>query len=160
SGQTTESGAAAEAEIARQLQSQKRDLDSQIARETQWRQNEEERLVTEADQLAHDIDLLKATMQTQRDQLQLAQRHAERIRELAERGTVSLDELQKRDMAVLAQRVTLQSSEREQATKGAQLRVARIAIEQLPTVASERLRGLRESLANVQQRLIELETRR
>jgi membrane fusion protein len=160
SGQTTESGAAAEAEIARQLQSQKRDLDSQIARETEWRKNEEERLVTEADQLARDIDLLNATMQTQRDQIQLAQRHAERIRELAERGTVSLDELQKRDMAVLAQRVILQNSEREQASKRAQLRVARIAIEQLPTVASERLRGLRESLANVQQRLIELETRR
>jgi membrane fusion protein len=63
-------------------------------------------------------------------------------------------------MAVLAQRLAVQNSERELASKRAQLRVARIAIEQLPTVASERLRGLREALANVQQRLIELDTRR
>jgi len=160
SGQTTESGATAEAEIARQLQGQKRDLESQIARESDWRQNEEQRLVTEADQLARDLELLNAAMQTERDQIALAQRHADRIRDLAERGTVSLDELQKRDMAVLAQRLALQNSERELAGKRAQLRVARLAIDQLPTVASERLRGLREALANVQQRLIELDARR
>jgi membrane fusion protein len=73
---------------------------------------------------------------------------------------VSLDELQRRDLAVLAQRLALQNSEREIASKRAQLVAAGIAIEQLPTVANERLRGLREALANVQQKLIELEARR
>ena len=65
---------------------------------------------------------------------------------------MSLDELQRRDLAVLAQRLALQNSEREIASKRAQLVAAGIAIEQLPTVANERLRGLREALANVQQK--------
>jgi membrane fusion protein len=160
SGQSTESGATAEAEIATHLQNQRRDLESQIAREAAWRQNEEQRLRVEVDELAHDIDLLELTMQTQREQLALAQRHAERIRDLAERGTVSLDELQKRDMAALSQRYAVQNSERDMASKRARLAVARIASEQLPTTASERMRGLREALANVQQRLIELDARR
>jgi membrane fusion protein len=46
------------------------------------------------------------------------------------------------------------------ASKRTQLALTRIALEQLPMVASDRHRGLRESLANVQQRVIELEARR
>jgi membrane fusion protein len=99
-------------------------------------------------------------MQTQQKQLALTQEHADRIRDLAERGTVSRDELQRRDLAVLSQRLVAQNADREVAAKRAALVAARIAIEQLPTVANERLRALREGLANVQQRLVELETRR
>ena len=68
--------------------------------------------------------------------------------------------MQKREMAELRQRLALQQADREMAGKRAELTAARIAIDQLPTTASERLRGLHESLANVEQRLIELETRR
>ncbi len=160
SGQTMESGAGAEAEIAAQLESQYRDIEAQIARESVWRRNEERRLSVAHDQLDRDIDLLAVAMQTQQRQVTLTQQHADRIRDLAERGTVSLDELQRRDLAVLAQRLAFQNSEREIASKRAQLVAARIAIEQIPTVANERLRALREGLANVQQRRIELETQR
>jgi membrane fusion protein len=73
---------------------------------------------------------------------------------------VALDELHRRDLSVLDHRYTVQNSERELAATRAKLAVARMAIEQLPTAASERLRRLRESLANVQQRLIELDARR
>jgi len=99
-------------------------------------------------------------MQTQRQQLTLTQQHADRIRELAERGTVSRDELQRRDLAVLGQRLAVQSAEREIASKRAQLVAARIAIDQFPTTANERLRALRDALANVQEKLIEIEARR
>jgi membrane fusion protein len=160
SAQTTESGASAEAGIAAQLQSQRQDLDHQITREALWQKNEAQRLAVEADDLANDIELLAQSIQIQRDQVALVQRNAERVREAAERGTVAMDELQRRDMNVLNQRYTLQSAERELAAKRSKLAIARIAIEQLPTIASERLRGLRESLANVEQRLIELDTRR
>jgi len=160
SGQTMESGAAAEAEIAAQLDSQHRDLEAQIERESDWRRNEERRLDATCDQLAQEIDLLAASMQTQRQQLTLTQQHADRIRELAERGTVSRDELQRRDLAVLGQRLAVQSAEREIASKRAQLVAARIAIDQFPTTANERLRALRDALANVQEKLIELEARR
>jgi membrane fusion protein len=160
SGQTMESGAAAEAEIAAQLESQHRDIEAQIARETDWRKNEERRLSVAHEELGRDIELLAVAMQTQQRQVTLTQQHADRIRELAERGTVSLDELQRRDLAVLAQRLAFQNSEREIASKRAQLVAAQIAIEQVPTVANERLRALREALANVQQRRIELETQR
>jgi membrane fusion protein len=160
SGQTMESGAGAEAAIAAQLDSQHRDIEAQIARESDWRRNEERRLTVAYDELDRDIGLITLTTQTLQQQLALTQRHADRIRDLAEHGTVSLDELQRRDLAVLAQRLALQNSEREIASKRAQLVAAGIAIEQLPTAANERLRGLREALANVQQKLIELEARR
>jgi membrane fusion protein len=160
SGQTMESGVGAEAEIAAQLHSQGRDIEAQIAREGEWTRNEERRLAVTADELDHDIRLLAVTMQTQQKQLSLTQEHADRIRDLAEKGTVSRDELQRRDLAVLSQQLALQNADRELAAKRAALVAARIAIEQLPTVANERLRALREGLANVQQRLIELETRR
>jgi membrane fusion protein len=160
SGQTTESGAVAEAEIGAHLQGQRRDLEAQIAHEGEWRSNEERRLAIAVEELTRGIELLELTMETQREQLRLAQHHAERIRALAERGTVSLDELQRRDMATLGLRLAVQNAEREAATKRAQLAAARIAIEQLPTNAGERLRSLREAIANVQQRLIELEARR
>ncbi len=160
SGQTTESGETAEAEIAVQLRSQRLDLEAQIVRERDWRNGEERRLASTVDELVHELDMLDHSIQTQQKQAKLAQLHADRVRDLAQRGTVSLDELQRRDIAALGQRLAVQTSERELASRRAQLVQARIALEQLPTVASERQRGLRDALANVQQRLIELEARR
>jgi membrane fusion protein len=160
SGQTTVSGGTAEAEIAQQLQSQRADLEAQIGRERDWRAGEERRLAASVSDLVHDLELLERNIQTQQEQAKLAQAQAERVRGLAERGTVSVDELQRREIAALGQRLAVQTSEREMAAKQAQLVQARIALEQLPTVASERQRTLRESLANVQQRLIELDARR
>jgi membrane fusion protein len=147
SGQTTVSGATAEAEIAQQLQGQRADLEAQIRREREWRAGEERRLAATVGDLAHDLELLEGNIQTQQEQARLAQQQAERVRGLAERGTVSVDELQRREIAALGQRLAVQTSEREMASKHAQLVQARIALEQLPTVASERQRTLRESLA-------------
>lgn len=160
SGQTTESGATAEAEIAVQLRGQRGDLEAQLVREADWRANEERRLGATVEEFVHDLELLERNIETQQKQAALAQVQVERIRDLVARGTVSLDEMQRREIAALGQRLAVQSAEREQAAKRAQLVQARIALEQLPTVASERQRTLRDALANVQQRLIELEARR
>lgn len=160
SGQITPSGATAETQISGQLQTQKQDIEAQLTREQDWRRNEERRLIAKVDDLVHDLDLLERNIATQQEQMALAQRQAERIRNLAERGTISLDELQRREIAALNQKLAVQTSEREQSAKRAELVQARIALEQLPTLASERQRTLRESLANTQQRLIELEARR
>jgi membrane fusion protein len=160
SGQTTESGETAEAEIATQMRSQRVDLEAQIVRERDWRESEERRLKSTVEELAADLEMLDRNIQTQQKQAKLAQAQAERIRDLADRGTISVDELQRREIAALGQRLAVQVSERELAAKRAQLVQARIALEQLPTVGSERQRALRDALANVQQRLIELEARR
>lgn len=160
SGQATASGASAEAEIAHQLQNQKHDLELQIARDREWRLSEERRLQTTIDELTVGIEMLTRSITVQEEQLKMAQRHADRIRELVAKGTMSSDELQRRDMSALGQRVSLQATEREIAAKRAQLVLSRIALEQLPMTANDRHRGLREALANVQQRLIELEARR
>jgi membrane fusion protein len=160
SDQTTVSGAVAEAKIADQLHSQRADLEQQVAREREWRLSEERRLQTTIDDLAQDIALIERSLGVQEEQSRLAQRHADRIRGLAERGTVSVDELQRRDMGALAQRVSFQAAERELSSKRHQLVLSRIALEQLPMTANDRHRSLREALANVQQRLIELEARR
>lgn len=108
SSQTTVSGENAEAEIGTQLENQHRDLDRQLAREHQWRDSEARRLTSMTDELTHDIDLLGANMQTQRKQAELAQAQADRVRDLASRGTVSVDELQRRDIAALSQRLAVQ----------------------------------------------------
>jgi len=160
SGQATLSGGTAETEIAGQLRAQQQDIEAQLAREQTWRRNEERRLAARVDDLVNDLDLLERNMATQQEQMDLAQRQAERIRNLAERGTISLDELHRREIAALTQKLAVQTSEREQSAKRAELVQARIALEQLPTLASERQRALRDSLANAQQRLIELEARR
>lgn len=160
SGQSTVTGATAETEISRQLHAQRQDIETQLAREQDWRRNEDRRLNARIDDLAHDLDLLERNIATQQEQMALAQRQAERIRGLVERGTISLDELQRREIAALTQKLAVQTSERELSAKRAELVQARIALEQLPMLASERQRALRESLANAQQRLIELEARR
>lgn len=160
SSQTTESGESAEAEIGAQLRGQHQDLEAQIARERDWRASEERRLKSMAGQLAQDIEMLDANIETQQKQAGLAQAQADRVRDLAGRGTISVDELQRREIAALGQRLAVQTSERELASKRAQLVQARIALEQLPTVASERQRSLRQALADVQQRLIEIDARR
>ncbi|WP_421995029.1 HlyD family secretion protein [Reyranella sp.] len=160
SDHATTSGASAEAEIARQLDSQRQDLELQIARDRDWRLSEERRLQTTIDELAGDIAMLARSVAVQEEQSKLAQRYADRIRDLAAKGTISADELQRREMSALGQRVSLQATEREIAAKRAQLALSRIALEQLPMIANDRHRGLREALANVQQRLIELEARR
>jgi membrane fusion protein len=160
SSQTTVTGATAETEIAEQLQGQRTDLEVQIGRERDWRAGEERRLAATVQDLLHDIELLERNIHTQQEQAKLARQQADRVRGLAERGTISVDELQRREIAALGQRLAVQTSERDLAAKQAQLVQARIAIEQLPTLASERQRALRESLANVQQRLIEIDARR
>lgn len=160
SGQPTASGASAETEISGQLQAHRRDLEAQLARERDWRLSEEGRMKAKIEDLVHDLDLLGRTIATQQEHLKLAQGQVERVRDLAERRTVSLDELQRREIAVLSQRLAVQTAEREQATKRAELVQARFALDQLPTLASERQRALRDTLATIQQRLIELEARR
>jgi hypothetical protein len=60
-------------------------------RESDWRRNEERRLTVAYDELDRDIGLITLTTQTLQQQLALTQRHADRIRDLAEHGTVSLD---------------------------------------------------------------------
>lgn len=160
SAQTTESGDNAEHEIAVQIESQRRDLEAQIAREAVWRSNEEQRLKVLYDQLTRDIGFLEHSIELQREELLLAQRNAERIEDLVARGVATLEELQRRQMVVLDQRLALSRAEHDLASKRAELLLAGISIKQLPTVAAERLRGLREALANVQQRAIEIEARR
>ena len=114
-----ESGVGAEAEIAAQLHSQRGDLGAQLARESEWTRNEARRLTAAAEELDHDIRLLAVAMQTQQKQMALTQEHADRIRDLAEQGTVSRDELQRRDLAVLSQRLAVQNADRELAAKRA-----------------------------------------
>jgi membrane fusion protein len=160
SGQTTESGAAAEAEIAAQLDGQRKDIEAQLARESLWRESEARRLEATLEEAEQDIASLKRTLQRGQEQLDLQQKHADNIRKLAEDGTISLDELHRRDIAVLADRQSIEASGRELIAKQTQQKTTQIALEQLPTVASERMRSLRDALANVQQRLIELEARR
>lgn len=160
SSQTTVAGATAETEIARQLESQRTDLEAQLLRERGWSEKEQRRLAATVEDLQTDLGMLDRSMETQREQARLALQQVERVRLLSERGTVSVDELQRREIAALGQRLSVQTSERESGSKRAQLLQARIALEQLPALASERERSLRDSLANVQQRLIELEVRR
>jgi membrane fusion protein len=160
SSQTTVSGATAEAEIARQLEGQRADLEAQLRREHDWHVNEKRRLTATVEDLLTDLDLLDRNTDTQKEQARLALQQAERIRLLSERGTVSVDEFQRREIAALGMRLSVQTSEREYGSKRAQLTQARIALEQLPTLANERQRALRDALANVQQRLIELEAKR
>lgn len=160
SSQTTVSGTTAETEIARQLDSQRADIEAQLHRERHWQENERRRLDTTVEDLVTDLGLLDRNIDTQREQARLAHQQVERIRSLSERGTVSMDELQRREIASLGQRLSVQTSEREASSKRTQLIQARITLDQLPTVASERQRALRDALANVQQRMIELEARR
>jgi membrane fusion protein len=160
SGQTTESGAAAEAEIAAQLEGQRTDIQAQLARESLWRESEARRLAATLEEAEQDIASLQRTLQRGQEQLTLREKHADNIRKLAEEGTISLDELHRRDIAVLVDRQSIEASMRELAAKQTLQKTTQIALEQLPTMASERLRSLRDALANVQQRLIELEARR
>jgi membrane fusion protein len=113
-----------------------------------------------AEDLVSDLGWLDRNIDTQKEQARLAHQQVERIRQLSERGTVSMDEMQRREIASLGQRLSVQTSEREHSAKRTQLLQARIALDQLPTMANERQRTLRDSLANVQQRMIELEARR
>jgi membrane fusion protein len=160
SGQITESGAAAEAEIAAQLEGQRRDIEAQLARESLWRNSEARRLAATLEEAEQDIASLERTLQRGQEQLALREKHADNIRKLAEEGTISLDELHRRDIAVLVERQSIETSTRELVAKGTLQKTTQIALEQLPTVASERMRSLRDALANVQQRLIGLEARR
>ncbi len=160
SSQTTVSGATAEAGIAGQLESQRADLEAQLLRERDWHENEKRRLGATIDELRHDLEMLERNMDTQREQARLAQLQVERVRLLSERGTVSMDDFQRREIAALGQRLSVQASEREHGSKRSQLVQAFIAVDQLPTVANERQRALRDAMATVQQRLIELEARR
>jgi len=160
SGQTTESGAAAEAEIAAQLDGQRQDIEAQLARESLWRETEARRLAATLEETEQEVASLQRTVQREQEQLALREKHADNIRQLAEQGTISLDELHRRDIAVLTERQSIEASGRELIAKRALQKTTQIALEQLPTVASERMRSLRDALANVQQKRIELEARR
>ena len=86
----------------------------------------------------HDLDLLERNIATQQEQMALAQRQAERIRGLVERGTISLDELQRREIAALTQKLAVQTSERD-SRPSAPSSCRRVSpSKQLPMLASER----------------------
>jgi membrane fusion protein len=160
SEETTESGDSAEANIQGLLEAQRGDLRAQLTSEGDWRRNEARRLEAVAEQLGGEIGRLQQITATQQQQVDLAAGQAARLRGLVETKTVPLAEWELRASALMREQLALKADQRETAVKQGELIQAQITLDQLPGVASDRLRTLHEGLANIEQRLVELQTRR
>lgn len=159
SDETTESGASVGKEIASTLKAEERELEGQIALEGNWVRAEGRRLTALVDALKHEVEVLERMHQTKLDAVAIEQKNAELIRPLSRQGVISSEEQHRRDMTVIAQQQAAQNGERELAARSAQLKAARIDLQQLPAQSAQRQRTIREALANVRQRLIEQDAR-
>ncbi len=158
--QVSASGEDVDAAILGTLSRQRDFLERQLAAEERRAATEEDRLRAQMRGLSSEITLLETQLRLQRERIAVVERLVASAARLAPQGWVSEIEHRRREEALLEQRLGLSSLDQQLVARRSALDEARFALEQLPAVTAERLQGLRNQLAENDQRRAEVDGRR
>jgi membrane fusion protein len=158
--QVSASGEDVDAAILATLARQREWLDRQLAGEERRAVTEEERLRAQMQALDGEIGFLETQIRLQRERIAIVERMVASAVRLAPQGWVSEIEHRRREEALLEQRLSLSSLNQQLISRRSTRDEARFALEQLPAVTAERLQGLRNQVAENEQRRAEVDGRR
>lgn len=148
------------AAVLEALARQREVVERQIAAEERRTVSEHERLASTTKAIEGEIAQLEDQRNIQNERLKLSESFVSTGATLIAKGALPAVELKRREQAALEQAQNLASLDQQITVRRSQLTDARHTLEQLPTVAAERLRVLRGDLSWIEQRTAEVDGRR
>ncbi|MCA6117361.1 HlyD family efflux transporter periplasmic adaptor subunit [Bradyrhizobium sp. WSM 1738] len=142
------------------LARQREVVERQIAAEERRTASEHERLASTIKGIEGEISQLEDQRNIQNERLKLSESFVSTGATLIAKGALPAVELKRREQAALEQAQSLASLDQQITVRRTQLSDAQHTLEQLPTVAAERLRVLRSDLSWIEQRTAEVDGRR
>jgi membrane fusion protein len=140
---------------------QQRDVvERQIAAEERRTASEHDRLASTVKGIEGETAQLEDQRNIQNERLKLSESFVSTAATLSARGALPAIELKRREQAALEQQQNLAGIDQQITARRTQLTDARHALEQLPTIAAERMRVLRGDLSSIEQRIAEVNGRR
>jgi membrane fusion protein len=140
---------------------QQRDVaQRQIAAEERRTASEHDRLASTIKGIEGEIAQLEEQRTIQNERLKLSESFVSTGEKLSASGAMATVELKRREQAALEQKQNLVSLDQQITARLTQLTDSRHTLEQLPIVAAERIRVLRNDLSWVEQRVAEVDGRR
>src|ERR1700716_321373 len=135
-------------------------VERQIAAEERRTASEHDRLASTIKGIEGETAQLEDQRNIQNERLMLSESFVSTGAKLRASGALPPIELKRREQAALEQRQNLASLDQQVTARRTQLTDARHTLEQLPTVAAERVRVLRGDLSWIEQRVAEVDGRR
>src|SRR5712675_1390200 len=140
---------------------QQRDMvERQIAAEARRTASEHDRLASTVKGTEGAIAQLEDQREIQNQRLKLSESFVSTGEKLTASGALPTIELKRREQAALEQKQNLVSLDQQITARRTQLTDTRHTLEQLPIVAAERIRVLRNDLSSIAQRVAEVDGRR
>jgi membrane fusion protein len=158
--QITANGDDVNATVLAVLTQQRDVVERQIAAEERRTASEHDRLASTIKGVEGETAQLEDQRTIQNERLQLSESFVSTGATLIAKGALPAVELKRREQAALEQRQNLASLDQQITARRTQLTDARHTLEQLPTVAAERVRILRGDLSWIEQRIAEVDGRR
>jgi membrane fusion protein len=142
------------------LRSQQASLSRQIDAEARRVKSEQDRLSATGEQLERQIAELNQQIEIQTARIKLSNDFVSAAETLKVRGDIADIELKRRQMALLEQQQSLSSLRQQVAERNSELTQSQASLQQLPTVMAQTVLGLRNQLADTEQRIAEVDARR
>jgi membrane fusion protein len=158
--QITANGDDVNATVLAVLTQQRDVVERQIAAEERRTASEHDRLASTIEGIERETAQLEDQRNIQNERLMLSESFVSTGAKLSASGALPPIELKRREQAALEQRQNLASLDQQITARRTQLTDARHTLEQLPTVAAERVRVLRGDLSWIEQRIAEVDGRR
>ena len=158
--QITANGDDVNATVLAVLAQQRDVVERQIAAEERRTASEHDRLASTIKGAEGEIAQLEDQREIQNERLKLSESFVSTGAKLTASGALPAIELKRREQAALEQKQNLVSLDQQITARRTQLTDTRHTLEQLPIVAAERIRVLRNDLSSIEQRVAEVDGRR
>jgi membrane fusion protein len=157
--QITANGDDVNATVLAVLTQQRDMLNRQIAAEDRRTASEHDRLASTIKGSEGEIAELENQQTIQNERLKLSESFVETGAKLSASGAMAPIELKRREQAALEQKQNLASLDQQITARRTQLTDTQHTLDQLPIVAAERIRILRDDLSSIEQRVAEVSGR-
>jgi membrane fusion protein len=158
--QIADNGQDANTSVLASLKGQRATLARQLAAEEIRTASERERLLASIRGSENEIAQLKTQIEIQSERIELLRGFVSSAAELKAKGHIAEVEYRRRQQDVLEQEQNLNALKQQVTVRQNQLTDTRFALEQLPTVRSDRIQVLRNEIATTEQRMAEADLRR
>jgi len=142
------------------LRAQKASLSRQVDAEAQRAESERERLSASCGHLERQIAELQDQVELQSGRIKLSKEFVEAANTLKVKGDIPDIEVKRRQMALIEQQQSLSALKQQLAERQNQLTQSWASLQQLPTVTAQTVLGLHGQLAEIEQRIAEIDARR
>ena len=142
------------------LRSQKAFIAENINREEERTGSERERLWGLVRGLGAEISELQSQIELQTERLKVVGSDFDSAAQLKSKGFMSAVDFRRREVLVLEDKLAISALNQQLAARKNQLTEAQFSLQQLPTVMAQKVQELRNDLADVEQRIAQVNIRR